>query len=420
MAYQNSDAYGDLYRRIIGNTGPGGFVWNQQNTTGKLGDMATQFAGMFRNLTGRDPTDQEYNAMFQNIGNQVATSPSGFSGTSYADFQNLFAPYIQNTYGSDIQQFQQGQQQSQLDKAQKTIQDLIGKQTAATAANLTDPNSKTFQAFAGNLNNLGITPGSGAFQAGLGATLGESAANDISAALGGVSLPAITGIMDTANMPYKMSLENMYPGLATYGNRQNDIYDFNLQTALAQKLFDESQPSGFEKNLGYANTASGIVGNAGMAAGPAMTATSYICKALIAHGLAAESDLDLLHLKTLGAVWKKARAFWWYATHAKQLVEIAERDGLDWREWRKCFLDDPISKETAVEAVEEYITAYESLCRHLDAMHLWDERVRRSSFWDSLLFLPLVFTYPPFLKAAWKVFKIKQLILLDLPLTRMP
>lgn len=414
MAYTDDPAYQQLMQQIMGNSMPGGGTWNTQNTSSKLGGMASQFQGLFRNMVGRDPTDQEMNAMFQNIGGEVGSSPGGFSGTGYADLQNLMNPYIQNTYGPQIQQNQQGQQQNQLQGAQQQIQNLISKQVGATASDLTNPNSPTYQAFAGNMNNLGITPSSGAFQAGLGGTLGQAASNDISGALGEVSLPAISGQMQTANAPYEMALNRMYPGLADYGQNQSNLYDFGLQSALGQKMFEEAQPSGLTTALGQAGMATNALGGVGTGMAGASQVTSYVCMELIKRGLICESDMNDFHIHIMPAMFKKARAFWKYAVDGKRLVDAVNAKGLDWKVFKPLLFDRVMEEPDRCKAVDLYADACHQLCISADRK-LWDERVFRTSVKDSLPFLPRLFLYTPFLKALCKCWRIKMLWVYDKP-----
>lgn len=401
-----------LYKNL-----PGFTQKNFSDYTSAIGSDTDQFASLFKNYVGRDPTTDEINKF---LTQGVTQNYQGITNPGSA-FNANPQQFLQNFIQGNFQQEANKQAQTQADTAfqgnLKKVQDLVNQQTQATTSDLLNPQGKTFQEFAGLMNNYGITPSSGAFQAGLGNAVGSAAAGNEAAALGQFGIPAISGEQAMASAPYQNNLQNLYPSMGQFNQGINDIYGFNLESVLASDLAGQSAPSGFEKGLGYASAGSNILGNL-VKFGPSNLGTSYICMALIHHGLATESDLDLLHYKTIGAIWKKARAFWWYATHAKELVRIAELKGINWKSWRSWFLDDPISKPTALEAVEEYITAYESLCRYVGAMHLWDDRVRRVSFLDSLLFLPKVLTYPPFIRAAWKVFKMKQLFILDLPLSR--
>lgn len=404
--YSTSTAYDNIFDQIMAAGGP----WTFNNTKTVLDQYGTDFAQQFQNAVGRPPTADEINQFYQQAVMPVGSTQAGFSST---DPTAVAQKYIPQAFQSQIQE----NQAAQIPKLEQQIGDLSANVGKQTAAQLSDPSSDTYRMFSGVLNNMGITPSSGAFQSGLGSTIGNAATQTMQQLLGNLGGGAIAGNQSPSFSSLYGTGQQAGQGMNAYNQSLND---FNIQAALAKQLADESQPSTAMKDIAMAQGASKALMGLGTAAGPAATATSYVCKALIAHGLATESDLDLLHFKTIPAVFQKARAFWWYATHAKELVAIAERDGLDWRMWRKWFLDDPISKSDPVEAVEEYITAYESLCRHLDAMHLWDERVRRTSLIDSLPFLPKVLTYPPFIKAAAKVFCMKHMFVLDLPLSRMP
>lgn len=413
QSWYNDPTFQQLYNQIVGNTGPGGFQWTAQNTTDKLNQYVNDFSQQFTNATGQAPTADQISQFLTQAVSPVGGTQAGFAGT---DPNAVAQQYIPQAYQPQIQQ--QGQKQTAgLANQISNVATQVGNQTAQQ---LKDPLSLLYQGFSGGMNNMGITPGSGAFEAGLGGTIGNAASGAISSGLQSLGFPSIAG-NQSPSLSALGGLGLQQQGLMSNYNQQ--LNDWFMQSGLGEKLFNESQPSAAQQDIGMAsgaaNAAGGLMKGAGeLTAGASLT--SYICMALISHGLATESDLDLLHYKTVGAIWKKARAFWWYATHAQDLVAIAEERKMDWKPWRKWFLDDPISKPTAVEAVDEFIVAYKSLCFHLGAIWLWDEKVERTSFLDSLQFLPLVLTYPPFVKAAWKVFKMKCRFIIDLPLSEVP
>jgi hypothetical protein len=145
----------------------------------------------------------------------------------------------------------------------------------------------------------------------------------------------------------------------------------------------------------------------GAAAGAAaQKGTSYICLELIRRGLAIESDLDSLHFKIMPAMLKKGRAFWVYAMDAGKLVDAANKKNVDWSKWKTRFLDDVCLAQSPVEAVNLYSLACRDLALECEPS-LWDERVLRVGYLDSLPFLPKLFTYKPFLKAFVKVIRMK-------------
>src|SRR5216683_4436349 len=142
--------------------------WDQYGANPAFGDPGQKnqvqqgidiFKQSFQNLIGRAPSFDEINNFAQQ-GLFSAWNAPGDLG--YSDSSNLANNYIQNAFGPQVAQNQQNLQQSQLGKTQQTIQDLIQKQTAQTTSDLTNPNSPTYQSFAGMMNNLGITPSSGA------------------------------------------------------------------------------------------------------------------------------------------------------------------------------------------------------------------------------------------------------------------
>lgn len=406
LPYSNGQNFQDLFNQIVG-ASP---FWSGQNTTKKLSGQADQFSSMFKNLLGRDPTGDEINSMFGSVGNQVLQSPLGEYGTGYSDFQNLVNPYIQNTYGSDIQKNQKQQQQTQLDSGEKSIQDLINKTMENTASQFSDPNSKLYQNFSGQMNNLGISPSSSAFQAGAGSTIANSGMDAANQGLASFGIPQISGMANTANAPYQMSLQNMYPGLSSYGGANRDQYDFDQQMQLGQHLFDQSQPNGFEKGLGYANTGSNIISNLM----PGAKSTSYVCMELIKRDLICESDMDDFHVHIMPAMFKKGRAFWKYAMDGKRLVDAANIVKVDWKEFKTLLFDRVMEEKDPCKAVDLYADACEQLCMKSD-YSLWDHRVYRTSFVDSLIFLPRLLSYKPFVQALMKCLRVKALFLYDKP-----
>lgn len=391
-----------------------GAGWNMNNTQDKLGGMGQQFQGLFQNMMGRAPTAQEMSQMFSSVGENVLQSPGGYGGTNYTDMQNLMNPYIQNTYGPQIQQAQQDAETKQLNNSQDLVQNLVQKTMQNTAGQLSDPQSKIYQTLAGSMNNMGITPSSGAFQAGAGSTIANSGMEAATAGLQAVGLPQISGIANTANAPYQNAMQNMNGNLQSYGNRQGSMYDFQLQSALGQKLAEMSQPSTAQKDIGMASGAANAVGGLGKGMAGASQLTSYVCKELIRHGLLCDSDMDDFHAHIMPAMFKKGRAFWKYAIDGKKLVDAVNARGLQWKHFKPLLFDRVMEEPDACKAVDLYADACHQLCISADRT-LWDGRVYRSSFMDSLPFLPFLFLYTPFMKALWKCLRIKMLIIYDKP-----
>lgn len=417
MGVGGGDIAGNPGYQTLYNQGVQNRNWDP-NAQGFMQDVlsryGTQFAGAFKNSTGQDPTSDDYSKFFSNIGEQVQHSPAGYGGTSYSDIQNLITPYIQNQYGQQVQQNQQQQQTNNLQQNQKTIQGLIDQSTAANTKAFTDPNSDTFKSFSGNLNNLGITPSSGAFQAGLGSALGQGAVQAENQALSQFDIPSVGAIQQTAGAPYQNDLANMYPGLQQYGQQQSNLYDFNLQSDLAKQLASSGSPSGFQTGFGQAVSGLGAAGNAAQGGAAAYQATSYVCMELIKRGLCSEYHLDLLHYNSFPAMFKKARAFWGYAMNGKKIVDACNKAGIDWSLFKEKLINIPLHERDAVKVVEKYTEACKELCMIGDPS-LWDERYLRTSLVDSLPFIPLLFTYKPFLKVMIKVLRMKCLFLIDLP-----
>lgn len=372
----------------------------QQTTAGMQ-----QFKQVFQNLVGRPPTGEELSGFAQNALAGAVNAPGDLG---YGDTSNLINNYIQSSFGPQLAQHQQNTQTQQLDKTNGLINNLVSGVTGNEAKLFSDPNSSVYQAFSGLMNNQGISPSSGAFQAGAGNAIAGAGTNAINNAMQSVGLPALSGIQNSPNMPFQWAGQNSDLG------HLNQLGDFGLQASLAQMLANQSEPSGFEKNLGYAKSASDIVGNAGMASGPAMTATSYVCKELIKRGLICESDMDDFHVHIMPAMFKKGRAFWKYAIDGASLVNSANAANLNWAFFKPLLFDRVMQEPDPCKAVDLYATA----CKYIAATSnpgLWDSRVYRTSLFDSLPFLPRLLTYKPFLEALWKSIRVKMLFIYDKP-----
>ncbi len=363
------------------------------------------FQSTFQNLLGRPPTQEELSGFASKALFGAWNQPGNLN---FSDTTNLANNYIQQAFGPQMAEHQQQQQMGQLGKYQGAIQDLISKQTQATSQDLMNPNSPTYQGFAGQMNNMGITPSSGAFQAGLGGVLGQSAANAQNQALGQFSLPAIGGAFQTGQQPYQFALGNSNIG------RLNDLEDFSLQSSLAQKLAAQGAPSGLQSAMGMASGGAQGAGGLMQGGAAAKTATSYVCMELIKRGLLCDMDMDDFHIHIMPAMFKKGRAFWKYAMDGWRLVDAVNAKGLDWKTFKPLLFDRVMEEPDPCKAVDLYADACHQLCISSDRS-LWDMRVYRTSFLDSLKFLPRLLTYKPFMEALYKCMRIKTLIIYDKP-----
>src|SRR5690242_1054378 len=151
--------------------------------------MATQlFQQQFQNLVGRPPTPDELGS-FQS---QAMTSAINAPGDlSYGDASGIANSYIQNAFGPQAAAYQKQQQTEQLGQSQNQMQDIINKTMGNTASALSDPNSKIYQQLSGSMNNLGISPSSGAFQAGVGSTIANIGMDAANAGLQTIGIPGI-------------------------------------------------------------------------------------------------------------------------------------------------------------------------------------------------------------------------------------
>ena len=366
------------------------------------------FAQNFQNLTGRPPTDQELQAYTKNALANAVDTPGG---SSYQDLTGLAQGYVQNQFGPQAAQYQQQQQTSQLGQSQQLLQNLVNQSMQNTSSALADPNSQIYQALAGTMNNTGITPGSGAFQAGAGSTIANAGLEAANQGLQSIGIPGIQNIAGLTSVPYSQSFTSGTTGM---GNLEN-LSNFQLQADLARQLQNMSEPSGLQKDLGMASGAASGAGNLLKGGAAAYQATpSYVCREMLRRGLLCESDLEDFYLHMFDAVWYKARAFWHYKVNGQKLVDAVNERGLDWKAFKALLFDRVMEEPDACKANELFADACHQLCISA-APDLWDERVMRSSVWDSLPFLPLLFMDSTFGRNFWRILRIKTLILFDKP-----
>ncbi len=251
---QANQGYSDLIH-----TGVSGVT--AQTDQSKLQGYGQQFASTFKQLTGQDPTADDFNKFYQNIvQNNIVGGGKGITGTNYADVQNLINPYLQNTYGQQIGANQQQQQQQQLQTGQQQVQNVINQQDQATVNNLTSP--QVMEQYKESLNGSGLL-NSGAFSTGLANNLAQAANQNQSQALGAFSLPQISGQAQTAQAPYQQFLGNMDPNLQSFGQGATNQYDLSQQQQFAQMIQQMMQPSGLQQ---WAPIISGALQGAGSAA----------------------------------------------------------------------------------------------------------------------------------------------------------
>lgn len=314
-----------------------------------------QFMQAYKNLTGNDAGLPEIQNFIQNAGISAAGLPGNLS---YGDLSSLANNYIQQTYPKNVSGYAQQQQTDQLGKTQQTVQDLINKSTATTAADLTNPNSPTYQSFSGLMNNMGITPSSGAFQSGVGGVLGQNAANTANAALTGVSLPALSGIQGLSGYGLQQAQGNSNLG------HMNQLGDFGLQQQLASMLADRGKPSGLQTGIGEASAITNMLPGAGKAVGAASQIT-WICTAMKRDRVLAPSEVYRLHEHLFPSLFRRFWKFMGYFAFGKILVGLANATDIEWHDWRPLFYDRVIAEPDSLRAVDLYEQAFWSLAREV-------------------------------------------------------
>lgn len=233
-AMQNNPGYSDLIH-----TGVAGVT--AQTDQSKLQGYGSQFASMLKNMTGQDPTADDFNKFYGDIvKNNIIGGGKGINATNYADVQNLVNPYLQNQYGKQIGDYQNQQQQQHTQDAMGQAQGIVDTMNQNSLKNLTSPGS--LQRFGQSMNQGGML-NSGAYQTQLADQMAAMANNNQNSALQQVGLPGVSGQMQTQNAPYQQFLGNMNQNLQGFGQGAQSQFDFGQNSQLMQQLQRMMEPS---------------------------------------------------------------------------------------------------------------------------------------------------------------------------------
>lgn len=355
----------------------GGQLTQLGNMSAVGGTDLDTFVNQFRNLTGKAPTAQDINSYFSNVTPLLSKSPGGAQGTSYADVNSIINQYLSNSYQPQIQGYQQQQQQDQLNKAEQQAQGLVQQQNQA---NLNQFTSAPVQAQVKQAYNQNGMLDSGAYDQGIAQDVANIGQGNLSNVLGGVTIPGINNMQNTANQPYQSFLGNLNSGLQTAGQNQNAWSDFNLQKDLAEQLAGMNSPGSLQE---WGPIIQGALQGGGLAIGGKKSA---ICFELMRRGLMTEKEFDVLHWKVLPALFTRCRALYVYAKNGDLLVKKANEAGFNWQRAKSWFVDEPLSEDSASAAVHRYSLACKKLAQTV-APELWDERVLKSNIFDFFRFI---------------------------------
>jgi hypothetical protein len=366
MTYDQSKQpeYFDLINQIAPNQG-----WNQKSATDAVDRYRTQFANTYKNLTGQDPSAQDWSQFYTMLPSSLGQS--GFKNTSYSDAGKLIDDYIRTNKSSDIQTYQ-------TDQIEKQSQDVIDKETKKLTEQL---NTQMPDIMAG-YNQKGLL-NSGAFSEGVARTLAGGASNAQISALQGTVLPSIMS-MNPINQNYQSASGQ---GMA----------NFDLESQLAQYLANSSKPNDLQQ---WAP----IIGGAAQGGGAAASGTSAICIELINRGLTTIDEVDKLHWKVLGSMFKRCRALYFYSKNGKELVKAANEQGFDWSKVKSWFIDYPLQAQTSEESVIRYSLACKKLAM-LVKPELWDEKIMRPSFIEFFIYIIPVMMVPGYRMCYRDLFK---------------
>lgn len=322
-------------------------------------DLQT-FSSIFKNLTGKNASADDFTKYFSNVPGILGSGPS-----SYADVNSALNSYISNTYQPQIQAYQKGQQTSALQDAQKSTQDLINNQTQQTINQLTSPQTAEQLKEAYNANGM---LDSGAFSQGVANTLSNATANNMSQALGAITLPGISNIMGTSNAPYESFLGNLNPNLQSFGSNQTNYSNFQLQKDLADQIASMNSPTTLQKWAPIIQSgiqAGGMVG-AGAAGRPGGT---YICTHLKKLGLMTAQDVQNVHDKVFPYAFLKPFDLLKYNFFAPAFIIWADQAGFDWAALKPRVCDEIIACTTQREAFKRYKAVCLEIFQQMKVIH---------------------------------------------------
>lgn len=330
-----------------------------------LTDKALQdFTQQVQAVTGQAPTADQINQFFtsQLIPMASQNQPGGYDPIHPQDITSAIQQYVPTAFSNQIQGYQQQQQGDALKKNIGTGEDLISQAMGTFSKNLTDPSNPMYQQFSGNMNNMGISPSSGAFQAGLGGTIANQGANLQQQLMSSLGFPALQGIQGLSGQA-NQNLQGAAPtAQANLTSQQNQLGDFGRMQAIAKMLQQQMEPSTFQKDIGMAAGAGQAAGGLGQAMGGASQIT-WICTAMVHAGVMTRLEVKALHEHLYKAKWKRPFKFLGYILFGKLLVLLANKVGTHWGTWKPMFYDEVMNESNPVKAVDLYEEAFWDLFR---------------------------------------------------------
>lgn len=358
---------------------PSGSQWTLGRTKTLIDKGINDFTQQVQAVTGRAPTADEISNFFQNQINPMASQaqPGGYNPINPQDITSAVQQYVPTAFSKDIQGYQQQQQGDALKQNLSTGNDLISQAMGKFSSNLTDPNNPMYQQFSGNMNNMGITPSSGAFQAGLGGTIANKGADMENQLMMGLGLPALSGIQGLSGQA-NQNLQGAAPtAQANLTSHQNDLSDFGRQQNLMKAMMDSmSGGNGMWGNIiggglqgAVAGGAKGGIpgaiggGAAGAGGGYAKSQNTWICTAMVEAGVMTRDEVEALHDHLYKAFWFKPFKFLGYILFGKLLVYLANSVQTDWRVWKPAFYQEVMTEPNSVKALNLYEQAFWDLFR---------------------------------------------------------
>lgn len=133
---------------------------------------------------------------------------------------------------------------------------------------------------------------------------------------------------------------------------------------------------------------------------------TFVCTELLRRKLITKAEFSEIHKMQMKSWPRRARFGAWYIDNGQRLVDLANAQGFDWSLAKEWFFDAVLCWDKQQSREHWYGIACGKLCEAV-APELWDARVMRNSYIDSVVFLPKVISYAPHRRMILKELKNK-------------
>lgn len=277
--------------------------------------------------------------------------------------------YLPNASSQQADLIKQALEQSRGTANQNAsdLNDLYSQNILAQMKNWTDPNSPTYQQTMGQLNNVGRAD-QNTFGQSLSSRLAPLISDSLTRSSEGALIPSFTNQQNLIGKGYGVQSDLGLAPLQRYMQQQ----DFTQQATLANQLADKGQPSGMQSGLGGAASLLGGLGSLGQGLGGfAQLKNTWICTRLKELNLATEMEVEAVHEKLAGSLFKHPIYWLHYIYSAPSLINLADAQAVDWSEIKPVLIDAVLAEPDSEKAFQIYKGECQRLCE-LYAPRLWN------------------------------------------------